>query len=140
MNSTRTAPQAIKVAKSWHNDDRQVATLTPVHDEQQGITVHLVQVDEYTANHYGARDVDGTLLADRTLGGIVRGSDGKWTVIAYFSREDFLTDPRAFHAFLEVGASSRAHAVRMLLRFYWVRMRNAQGHDVALTNADYRKS
>jgi hypothetical protein len=141
--ATNTTATTIDIAKPhWSTKIALSATLTRVEDPA-GYSVLLVQLDEETARFFGARDVDGSLLADRTIGGLFRTRSGKWAVVAYFDRDEFKSDPYAFSEYLPVDATSRAHAVRMLARLYFVRFRNAKTEErepLALTTRDYRNA
>jgi hypothetical protein len=89
------------------------ARLASLFDATAGHTVWLVAPDETAAAYYGAPDRAGALV-----GGITRRAGGGWFVTAYADRE---------HQFNSAGpvwylpnATSRSHAARMLLRWWWL--------------------
>ncbi|GLZ30855.1 hypothetical protein Lesp02_30440 [Lentzea sp. NBRC 105346] len=108
--SDTTNTHTTAVVTLWVNgrDSRDgMATLTQIVDATGGHTVHIVTIDE----RYGIRQPASI------IGGLVR-IRGRWSPTAYRDRAHLL-DGEGLVYFLPI-ATSRARAVRALLRWWFV--------------------
>lgn len=121
-----------------HHQVTMPATLTPVVDDKQGVTVYLVSLPRETAEYFGVK-ADGEYLVDTTIGGLVKTRGGRWGATAYRDREAFLTDPSSYSEYIPVDAANRAQAVRMLANTWFARNRSATVETTTFSAADYRR-
>lgn len=105
-----------KPHQSW--DVPAKAVLTPL-DPGHGLPpVFLVTLDEVAADRYKPG-----LDAGQVLGGITRTSNGKWAVVAYRDRQEWLNGGTTA-GFMPIDADNQAHAVRMLIKWWRITLIN----------------